>query len=64
MTVRIGARGFPIAERYEVFRCTDPHCGPHFLAMDADGVPICEVVFNEAMIAELQLAAREETLFQ
>lgn len=34
------------AHSFEVCACSDPACGPHFIALDATGEPICEIVIS------------------
>lgn len=36
-------RNTPQASRYRIMRCTNPECGPHIVAFDADDKPICEI---------------------
>lgn len=31
-----------------IMSCDDPQCGPHIVALDANGEPICEIVVSQA----------------
>jgi hypothetical protein len=43
----------PRAAGFEVLLCGDPVCGPHFIALDKNGEPICEIVLSKAYTAKL-----------
>jgi len=33
-----------LAHSFQLAECRDPNCGPHFVAVDRDDKPICEIV--------------------
>lgn len=54
----IDRRGIPKADGFQLGSCGDPECGPHILALDRSGAPMCEIVLSRnnavALISELQ----------
>jgi hypothetical protein len=38
-----GDQATPRAHSFELRRCNDPDCGPHIIALDRRGVPICDI---------------------
>lgn len=40
----------PAAAGFETYLCTDPLCGLHVVALDAEGKPICELVLSRPAI--------------
>lgn len=41
------------AHGFTLGTCDDPECGPHFIAEDASGKPICEMVIPRSGTLEL-----------
>lgn len=53
------ALNVPQAHHFRMFGCGDPTCGPHFLAFDADNMPIVEMVVGRRVVPSLVKELRE-----
>jgi hypothetical protein len=62
MGIHYDRREIPKADGFQLGSCGDPQCGPHILALDASGKPICELVLSKRnagqMIEALQTMLR------
>ena len=56
--IHIDRRSIPKADSFQLGSCGDPECGPHILALDRHGAPMCEIVLSRnnaiTLIGELQ----------
>ena len=37
----------PKAYSFDICKCADPNCGPHVIAVDANGKPMAEIVMSK-----------------
>lgn len=42
-----GEISIPTAASFQLKFCTDPTCGPHFLLIDREGKPFCEMIISQ-----------------
>ncbi|MCK1671048.1 hypothetical protein [Bradyrhizobium sp. 150] len=48
-----------VAYTFQIYECGDPNCGPHFVAVDQDDEPICEIVIPLASTPSVIQALQE-----
>ncbi len=41
------------AHSFTIGTCDNPECGPHFVAEDRNGKPICEIIIQKSNTLEL-----------
>jgi hypothetical protein len=44
--IHFDRREIPKADGFQLGSCGDPGCGPHILALDKEGKPVCELVLS------------------
>jgi len=50
---RADLKNVPRAHSFQTYECGDPKCGPHFVALDANENPICEMVVPRSAVPPL-----------
>jgi len=43
----------PKADTFQIMTCGDPECGPHFIAFDKEGKPVCDIVIARRYIMKV-----------